>query len=138
MGAFLTSGCTLQAAAMTPLPAAVLADVTNVIQTSSPAANSSPLASVPVPEQAPQVVSTSLAAACGLQTGPDGQAPSLVESPDVRPLLSPCICVCHARLRLMTSYMACRRQLPLLQRPLRTTGRRETALSPPHPSQQPI
>ena len=122
---------------MTPLPAAVLADVTNVIQTSSPAANSSPLALVRVPEQGPQGVSTSLAAACGVQPGLDRQASSLVESPDVRPLLSPCICVCHARLPLMTSYMACRRQLPLLQRPLRTRGRRVTALSPPQPSQQP-
>ena len=132
MGAYLTSGRTLQAAAMTPPPAAVLADVTNVLQTSSPAANSSPLASVPVPEEGPQVVSTSLAAACGVQLGP-----SLVESPDVRPLPSPCICVCHARLPLLTIYMACRRQLPLLQSPSRTKRRPVTALSPPHLPQQP-
>ena len=83
------------------------------------------------------MVSTSLAAACGVQLGSDRQAPWLVESPDVRPLPSPCICVCHDRLPLLTSYMACRRQLPLPQSPLRTKGRPGRALSPSRLSQQP-
>lgn len=87
-GACLSSGCTLQAAAMTPLPAAALADVTNVCQTSSPAANNSPLASVPAPAEGPQGSSTSLAAACGVQVGPSAQASSLVELPDVRPKIT--------------------------------------------------